>query len=211
MYHFNPFPEHCRVVHITEQIDFTSESGYQYVLDLIGRTENVMMSVSFPCTGGCLCNVGINSKRPECKAKLRRHAVIFNKLWKQFARLYAEAGRRTPTVIEWPKSCRYLVLRKVKNLMDEQRIFKVEFDGCQYGLKSIRRGMEDHFKKKPWAFATDMFEVAPTFQNTCKGISETHKHDTCNSKNAIHSQYYTPIIVTLLHHAVMEHLSLIHI
>ena len=68
MYHVNPFPEHCRVVHITEQIDLTSESGYQYVLDLIGRTENLMMLASSPCTGGCLFNVGINSKRPECKA-----------------------------------------------------------------------------------------------------------------------------------------------
>ena len=50
-----------------------------------------------------------------------------------------------------------------------------------------------------------MFEVAPNFQRICKGINETHKHDTCNSQNAIHSQYYTPIMVTLLHHAVMEH------
>ena len=52
MYHFNPFPDHCRVIHITEQIDFTSESGYQYVLDIVGRTGNVMMLVSFLCIGG---------------------------------------------------------------------------------------------------------------------------------------------------------------
>ena len=91
--------------------------------------------------------------------------------------------------------------------MDEQGMFKVEFDGCQYGLMSIRRGMEDHFIKKPWAFASDMFEVAPKFQRICKGLNETHQHDTCNSMNAIHSQYYTPIMVTLLHYAVMEHFS----
>ena len=115
MYHVNPFPDHCGVIHITEQIDFTSESGYQYVLDIIGRTENVMMLVLFPCIGGCLFNVGINAKRPQCKAKLRKHAVLFNKLWKQFARLYAEAGRKIQTVIEWPKSCRYWVLKKVRN------------------------------------------------------------------------------------------------
>ena len=130
-----------------------------------------------------------------------------NKLWKQFARLYAEAEKRIPTVIEWPQSCRYWALRKVKKLMDEQGMFKVEFDGCQYGLKSIRRGMEDHFIKKPWAFATDIIEVATKRQRICKGINETHQHDTCNSKNAIHSQYYTPIVVTLLHYAVMEHFS----
>ena len=121
------------------------------------------------------------------QSKVERHAVLFNKLWKQFARLYAEAERKIPIVIEWPKSCRYWVLKKVKNSMDEQGMFKVEFDGCQYGLKSVRRGMEDHFIKKPWAFATDILEVAPTFQRICKGINETHKHDTCNSQNAIHS------------------------
>ena len=77
-------------------------------------------------------------------------------------------------------------------------MFKVEFDGCQYGLKSIRRGMEDHFIKKPWAFATDMFEVAPTFQKiarvSVKPTSMTHaihrKLFTANTIHLLSSHYY---------------------
>ena len=77
MEQFNPYPGQCEVIHITVKDDFTSEGGFKKVLKIIEENANVAMLVSFPCTGGCLFNVGINSKRPECSEKLLKHWTLF--------------------------------------------------------------------------------------------------------------------------------------
>ena len=92
MERFNPYREQCEVVHITIKDDFASENGYNKVLKIIQETRNVAMLVSFPCTGGCLFNVGINSKRPECSEKLMKHWTLFRKLWRNYERLNDEVS-----------------------------------------------------------------------------------------------------------------------
>ena len=100
MEQFNPYREQCEVVHITVKDDFTSEWGFRKVSKVIEENDNVAMLVSFPCTGGCLFNVGINSKRPECSAKLLKHWTLFKKLWRNYERLNRELTQRIPTMFE---------------------------------------------------------------------------------------------------------------
>ena len=80
-----------------------------------------------------------------------------------------------------------------------------DFDGCQYGLKSVRKGREHLFLRKPWTIASNIPEVFALLCKLCPGETVSHRHDTCNGKNAIASQYYTPFMVTLIHMAIMRH------
>ena len=102
----NPFPAHCEIVNVTEQDDFTSEEGYQKVVKAL-REPRTALFISFPCTGGCLFNIGINAKIPKAQAKIQGHWKLFHKLWKSYERLCNEVNFVVPTVLEWP---RYLSL-----------------------------------------------------------------------------------------------------
>ena len=84
----NPFPESCNVVDITSKDDFTTTSGYRKVSDILRKTKNVVLLVSFPCTRGCLFNAGINANNPKCQDKLKAHWNLFNKLWNNFVKLF---------------------------------------------------------------------------------------------------------------------------
>ena len=102
----NPFPRNCTVLDITIAHDFTSESGYQRVANILRSTCNVAVLVSFPCTGGCLLNAGINAKNPKCGPKLEAHFKLFKLLWRQYERLNSEF-EGINTVFEWPRFCTY--------------------------------------------------------------------------------------------------------
>ncbi len=90
-------------------------------------------------------NVGINAANPKCAPKLKAHAKLFCKLWKQFTRLYEECGGFN-TIFEWPRSCAYWVLKKVSNLFKKLNMMFTDFDGCQLGL---RPAPKDKYKNNP--------------------------------------------------------------
>ena len=102
----NPFPDNCVIHHITVSDDFTSSFGYRKVADIVQSNRNVAILVSFPCTGGCLFNAGINAHNPKCQDKIEGHWVLFRKLWKQLERLLRQFGD-LPIIQEWPRSCLY--------------------------------------------------------------------------------------------------------
>ena len=116
MQRHNPFEGHARVHDITIDDDFTSEKGYLKVKNLILDNPRVAVVASFPCTGGCTFNSGINLVNPKCWPKIKAHWALFNKLWKQYDRLCDEVREQVgviPTILEWPRRCKYWMLPKV--------------------------------------------------------------------------------------------------
>ena len=89
--------------------------------------------------------------------------------------------------------------------MDTLGLEKVHFDGCQYGLKSIKRGHEHEFVKKAWTFATNIPEVAARMGKCCHGQTPEHRHNPATGTDVLNTQYYTPEIAVLLHIAIKEH------
>ncbi len=199
---YNPYPNNCECVDITKWDDFTSEYGYHKTANTIQKHENVAILAALPCTGGCLLNTKVNAKNQKCKKKLEEHWQLFHGLWKNFARLCKQFPN-VPMVFEWPRSCEYWKEEKVKRVMRQMKMERLEFDGCQYELKSVRN--PHMFLRKPWQFATNIPEVVPFFDNfKCSGASEEHQHDETRGANALHSQYYTPFLVHLLHIAIFH-------
>ena len=95
------------------------------------------------------------------------------------------------------------VVPRVKTLLEKIGMVASDFDGCQYGLKSVRKDREHLFLRKPWTIASNIPEVFALLCKLCPGETVSHRHDTCNGKNAIASQYYTPFMVTLIHMAII--------
>ena len=128
----NPFGERCKIVEITEHDDFTSEGGYQKVVDAL-RSPNVVIFSSLPCTGGSLWQIP-NKKHPACRRLIAKHHKLFNALFEKLLRLYREVDRRggIPILFEWPRTCRYWRKPKVARFIKRQKLTLAKFDGCAY-------------------------------------------------------------------------------
>ena len=64
-----------------------------------------------------------------------------------------KAGKKI--AIEWPTSCMYWHYHQVKKFVNQYGLRKVRFDGCMYGLVSIRPGCQGKKLKKPWTVVTN--------------------------------------------------------
>ena len=107
MVRHNPFGDQCKIVEITEHDDFTSETGYQKVVDAL-RGPNVVIFASLPCTGGSPWQIP-NKKHPACRRLIAKHHKLFNKLFEQLLRLYRDHNcyGKIPILFEWPRVCKY--------------------------------------------------------------------------------------------------------
>jgi hypothetical protein len=47
--------------------------------DVVRNRDNVVVVASFPCTGGCFFNAGINASNPKCAPKLEAHWRLLKK------------------------------------------------------------------------------------------------------------------------------------
>ena len=198
----NPYPDLCQVIDITQKDDFTSETGYDKVAKILETTPNVAILVSFPCTGGCLFNAGINAANPKCTTKLRCHWQLFRKLWKNLVRLCdSYPSDRINLIIEWPRYCTYWQQHRVQRFMKKMNLFFSDFDGCQYDLQPTG-GSQCDFLKKPWRFATNIPNILPHFNRKCTGVDEHHQHQPTRGKNAVNSQYYTPTMTRQIHYCI---------
>ena len=140
----------------------------------------------------CFFSVVINSKIPPAQGKIKMNKKEFEGLWKRFETL-------CEMVFEWPRHNVLWKILKVAKLIRRLGCKMADFDGCMFGLHSIRKGYEHRFLKKPWAFTTNIPDVAYAFRSCCSGVCEFHQHDETCGKNALHSQKYTPLIAHMLH------------
>ena len=149
---YNPYPEHCDIIEITEEDDFTSERGYEKVLKTLKSYKKACLFISMPCVGGCMFNMGINWAKANARKQIKGHWKLFRKLWSQYDRLCKELPFNIPTILEWPRSNAYWKVTKVTERLKKNGMAYTDFDGCQYGLKD-KDGIE--FLKKPWRFAAN--------------------------------------------------------
>ena len=171
---------------------------------MIKNKPRPFLLISFPCTGGCLLNAGINAKNPTCAPKLEAHWKLFQKLWAQFVKLTDVCGV-VPTIVEWPRSCTYWALLRVRKQLKRNNMVFSDFDGCQFGLKAVTPS-EDHYLRKPWRFASNSPEVSPEFNgNYCPGQTGGHQHASTRGPNAVHSQYHTPYVTLVIHITLYRH------
>ena len=134
---------------------------------------------SFPCTGGCLFNIGINAHIPSAQAKIRAHRRLFDKLWAQYVRL--------------TRSNAYCKLPKVKRMIAAQKWQLTNLDGCQYGLMDSKGVLS---LMKPWCCGSNIPHMWDCFNQLCP---KDHIHGSTCGKDAVHSQYHAPYFAAMVH------------
>ena len=202
----NPFPKSTRIIEITKEDDFTSESGSQK-LRLALRNPKTIVMVSLPCTGGSPWQTA-NRRHPACRRMIRKHKLLFLRLFSRLQEVAEDAMYEggLPMVFEWPRHCTYWKLPEVEKFLRDNDLRRASFDGCHFGLRSIVKGSEDLFLNKPWSFATNITEVFDGFDGKlCPGKGPKHRHDTTCGINARHSQGYTNEMVDLLYRCLRDH------
>ena len=96
----------------------------------------------------------IRSYSPSCGGKLEIVA----------ARCMERGGI---VVIEWPRRCEYWRDRRVEKFLADHNMSSHDFDGCQYGIVSIKRGQEGVPIRKPWRIATNSDAFGCIFSCVC--------------------------------------------
>ena len=182
---FDPFSSQCRVHEITESDDFLAEETYQRIKAMVVSHSKVAFLISFPCTGGCPWSATVNRLKPSAAKKIAQHWKHFRALWRQYERLCKEVKGKIPTVLEWPKACRYWFEKAVIRLLKRSNMRKTEFHGCCFGYRTSRLSNTVVFIQKPTILASNMPEILYVLNHTCHGTSGQHKHATWRRQNGI--------------------------
>ena len=114
---------------------------------------------------------------------------------------------KLPLIIEWPRSCRYWAYRCVDLFTRRYSLSKTHFDGCQYGLYSIKAGHEHQLIKKSWTMASNIPGVHERLCECCKGHNCAHSHHPATGADVLNTQYYTPLIAIQIHLAIAEYFT----
>ena len=158
-----------------------------------------MLYASIPCTGGSSWQF-INKVYPSARSKIRKHRIIFNRLWKTFEILCQIARHCGAYIaIEWPTGCTYWKNKEVRDLINRYGLRPVKFHGCALNLKVEKGKFKGKYLKKPWTIYTDCPNVLETFQN--KLCQRNHDHAECRGEVARNSENYSADYVSCLHSA----------
>jgi hypothetical protein len=91
-------------------------------------------------------------------------------------------------------------------MINELDLVPTHFDGCAFGLKSMRKGREHMYLKKPWTVYTNCLPLRNKLSKyTCPGVTKGHLHDQCRGKNAKDSERYSDDFARCVHKAFAEH------
>ena len=129
--------KNCLTHRITENEDATKVETIQNTKDLLSSFNvPVLVVASIPCTGGSAWQ-HLNIRRPGGQRLMRKHRMLFNKLWHNLEIIAEHAWKLGHFLaIEWARHCQYWRLTKVRAFLHRYNMLNARFDGCMFGLKS---------------------------------------------------------------------------
>ena len=149
MQQFNPYPENCKVVELTDGESFSSERGYQRVKDIALSCQNVVILFSLPCNTTGPFDPVQSREDPGGTVGLTAHWGRFRRMWGNFERLCEEAGP-LPSVLDWPKRFGYWVRRRAMGRLRQDHFNFVDVQRTSIPM---------------WTFATSIPKLVPMLPN----------------------------------------------
>jgi hypothetical protein len=187
------------VVNVTEDDDFTKQSTIDDVISMIKGPADVLF-FSAPCTGGSPWQRLNIAKHPHLVGRMRRHWALFRRLWRSLEVVGEHAIAVGAQIhIEWPKHCAYWKVPKVEQFLTRHGFRFAEFDSCQYGLRAQHGPRAGLPIRKSWRIACINFCLPDVLNKKCDGH---HVHATCEGKDTLRTQSYTPEIANIIHECV---------
>ena len=110
-------------------------------------------------------------------------------------------------MFEWLKKCTYWKSADIQSVINELGLEPAHFDGCSLGLKSINKGKERMFLKKPWTIYSNCAILNTMLsKRACPGVTKHHEGDQRRGKNAKGSERYTDDFARSVHCALRNSL-----
>ena len=91
-------------------------------------------------------------------------------------------------VIEWPRRCDYWKYPLVETFLKAHKLHYSDFDGCRYGVVSIKTDSEGVPIRKPWRIATNSDAFLRLFSWKCDGA---HQHVKCEGIDTKATENYS--------------------
>jgi hypothetical protein len=202
----------CRTVCINDEIDGRSHKSADLCSNINRQDRNkVVLWGSLPCTGGCPWN-HINALNPGGIEKIEGHIEVMLQLLHRFLPIARTVKRNGGVIVfEWPLHCTYWKRTDISNMISELELHPTHIHGCSLGLRSVRKGFEHLYIKKPWAIYSNSPDIHNVLRKyTCPGISNDHQHDQCRGTNAKQSERYTALFARCIHRALRRHFEYEH-
>jgi hypothetical protein len=197
----------CHATRITREIDFLTQAGVDAVFKATIGPRTVIW-LSMPCIGGCPWQyVNIVRGGPAAARRIKGYWSLFAAMWKNAMKVIAFAYSVNATVvIEWPRQCRYWFQVKVVRDLRKYGLLPYDFDGCEYGIKSIVKKSFGKPIKKPWRIATNSKIIGSAFSLRCRGHVD---HAVCqgggDKGDTRHTESYSPEFAHIFHKAFRAH------
>ncbi|MFM7981845.1 MAG: hypothetical protein ACKPKO_21255, partial [Candidatus Fonsibacter sp.] len=160
-------------VDITAESDFTNESTVDRVIKSIRTSANVFFYCS-PCTGGSSwqkLNLDLARRKgwKHTVVKLIGHWDLHWRLWTGFERVVRHcADIGASVLLEWPRYCSYWGEPKVSSFLRDMNFSYTDFDGCMYGLVSVKDS-NNCLVPKPWRLASIKSTLGKHLNRLCDG------------------------------------------
>ena len=186
------------VFRCTMELDVTSKTGIEKILDVINRAPRVALFGAMPCVGGSSLQ-NFQMATPSGREVVRKHIEVFLRIWNSWEIIARAVHFRGGTIsFEWPSNNRYWKFKQTKVFISRYRMKRQSFHGCAFGLS------DEHGQpiKKPWTFATNckhLMDAIQPFQ--CSG---SHTHACCRGKTAKLSEAYTPRMAHVIASSIQE-------
>ena len=128
--------------------------------------------------------------------KLIGHWDLHWRLWKGFERVVRHCANIGASVLlEWPRYRSYWSEPKVSSFLREMNFSYTDFDGCMYGLVSVKDSNKCPVRK-PWRIASINSTIGKHLNRLCDW---SHSHVPCSGPDAVFSQGYTSDICKAIH------------
>ena len=191
-------PPDCDVVRLTIDDDMTTEAGVAKAIAAVSQAGiQVLLFGSIPCTGGSPYTRLNWHLGPDTRRKIRAHRALFRKLWLSFEAVAAACVANGGHIaIEWPQSCSYWKVPRVRSFIKRYALQSVSFDGCAYGLVSQVAATAGRPIRKPWCIASN----CEAFQRLCRACDHRpHEHVRLQGTDTKLSESYTDELVHAIH------------
>jgi hypothetical protein len=201
----------CKVFRLTLEHDMTTNTGFDYAMSLVERHPGCFLWGSLPCTAGCSF-FNINQVHESAWAKHEEQVETYIKLRQNFFDIGRAVLRLKGEVAwEWPANCQLWGDPHLVKFEDVCQMQRCSFNGCAFGLVSVRKETLGLPIRKRWTVSTTapkLYSLLEKFQ--CPGTSVHATHATCEGQDTKMTENYTDQMVAAIHRGIRAQIMVNH-
>ena len=182
--------EDCDCVRFTAEDDICWKSTHDKIV-AAASSDNVLIWISLPCTGGCSYNAKNRRKSFLCDKSVEAHQFNFEHMLKCVLVVLQslQLRQRYPLiVVELPTGNAYWNFDLLKQFEEGYVLKRYYTHGCAFGLKAIHGPSAGKLMKKPWTLSSNSEVIGNAMSREC--CHHASEHCPVEGLNTLVSESY---------------------